>query len=105
MVRCTGEVGSTTLDSGDEEVRKRGLGAPTALSASISSPNQVELRWMDNSIKEDGFEVERASVPSGPWTKIGMTSANISTYIDSGLEASSSYSYRVRAYNASGASS
>src|SRR4030095_10440963 len=33
MVRCTGEMGSTTLDAGDEELRRRGL--ETCMSCSM----------------------------------------------------------------------
>lgn len=102
--QCTGELESITPATSEEELGKRGLEAPTDLSASVVSSNQIELRWMDNSRNESGFEVERASSPSGPWTKVGITTKDVSTYTYSGLEASMIYFYQVRAYNASRAS-
>jgi serine protease AprX len=63
------------------------------------------LTWEDHSTTEDGFEVERcAGDACGSFVKIGQTNANVVTFSDSTVGGSTSYSYRVRAFNASGAS-
>lgn len=58
------------------------------------------LTWRDNSSDEQGFRIERA-VGGGAWVQVAQVGANVTTYRDTGL-AAGSYSYRVRAYNATG---
>ena len=76
--------------------------APTNLVATASSSTQIQLSWADNSTNESGFKVERANSSSGPWTQIATVGAGVVSYFDSGLEASTLYDYRVRAYNSVG---
>ena len=72
--------------------------APSGLTASSISSNKVVLTWADNSIDESLFRVER-SLNGSTYTSIGTTAANVATYSDSGLAASTLYYYRVRAEN------
>lgn len=74
--------------------------APSALAASAASSSQINLSWSDNSSNETGFKVERATSSAGPWGQVGTTPA--SSYSDAGLAGSTTYWYRVRAYNTSG---
>jgi len=76
--------------------------APSSPSASAVSTSQINVFWQDNSGNESGFYVERAASASGPWTQVGAVGANATTYADAGLTASTTYNYRVRAYNAGG---
>jgi hypothetical protein len=76
--------------------------APSSLNASSSSPSRVELTWADNSGNEDGFALERSLDGGSSWQEIATTARNQSSYLDSGLAASSTYHYRVRAYNSAG---
>jgi chitodextrinase len=69
------------------------------------SSSQINLTWQDNSSNESGFMVQRASSSSGPWTQIGIVGANVTSCAHTGLTASTTYFYRVCAYNASGNSS
>lgn len=78
--------------------------APSALVATVASSTQINLSWNDNSNNETSFKVERAISPSGPFTEIASLGANIKSYSNTGLTASTSYSYRVRAINSAGAS-
>ena len=74
--------------------------APTGLLASAASAGQVNLTWSDNSGDEDGFTIERCT-GSGctDFAQVGSVLANTITYQDvSGLAASTTYAYRVRAY-------
>jgi hypothetical protein len=74
--------------------------APTGLSATGISTSQINLTWTDNSTNEQGFSIERGSSASGPWSVLGTTAQ--SSYSNTGLTASTTYYYRVRAYNTAG---
>jgi len=79
--------------------------APTSLVAMAASSSTINLTWTSNSTNETGFHVERAhDSGGGPGTfvQVGSVGASETTYPDTGLTASTTYWYRVRAYNASG---
>jgi hypothetical protein len=80
--------------------------APTGLTATAVSSSQINLTWVDGDTAEQGFKIERCtSVGCSNFTQIATVGANITSYSNTGLSSSTSYSYRVRAYNASGDSS
>lgn len=74
------------------------LAAPSGLSGSATTSSAVGLSWTDNASNETGFNVER-STDAVNWGGIATTSANTSSYYDSGLSASTTYYYRVRTFN------
>jgi predicted phage tail protein len=79
--------------------------APTNLSATAVSASQINLTWVDNSNNESGFYIERcANASCTNFSQVAQTSANATTYANSGLSAGSTYSYRIRAFNATGTS-
>jgi hypothetical protein len=78
------------------------VAAPSNLSATAVSSNQINLSWTDNSTKSTqgvGFKIERGSSSSGPWAEISTVAANATSYSNTGLSASTTYYYRIRAYN------
>ncbi|MBA2557433.1 MAG: fibronectin type III domain-containing protein, partial [Chloroflexi bacterium] len=76
-----------------------GLGAPTNLSATAASSSRIDLRWQDNASNESGYEIWRStSGPTGTFTLLALTGANVTGYGDTGLNANTQYCYRVRAY-------
>ncbi|HXI84332.1 MAG TPA: glycosyl hydrolase family 28 protein [Verrucomicrobiae bacterium] len=77
--------------------------APINLTASVVSAFQISLSWADASTNEDGFKVER-SLDGTNFSQIAQVSSNVTNYRNAGLFPSTTYSYRVRAYNAGGAS-
>ncbi|TMP97350.1 MAG: fibronectin type III domain-containing protein, partial [Verrucomicrobia bacterium] len=77
--------------------------APSNLSASSVSSSRIDLRWQDNSGNESGFVVQRGSSSSGPWSSTSL-SVNVTSYSDTGLNANTTYYYRVYAYNSRGSS-
>ncbi len=76
--------------------------APSSLAASQASSTQINLTWADNSTDETGFKLERSPDGSTGWTQIATPSANATSYSDTGLSASTTYYYRLRATNAAG---
>lgn len=75
--------------------------APSALEGTLNSNTQVTLNWTDNSTNETEFKIERKS-GTGNYTQIASVNADITTYVDNGLIASSTYTYRLLAYNSAG---
>lgn len=79
--------------------------APTALSAAAASSSELTLGWTDNAGDETGFRIERcAGAGCGGFSEIAVVGANVTSFRNVGLSASTSYSYRVRAYSAAGTS-
>src|SRR6266540_583665 len=79
--------------------------APSNLAATAVSSSQINLSWTDNATTEDGFQIERCSgAGCTAFTQIATVGPNVTTYSNTGLAASTSYSYRVRANNGAGSS-
>jgi hypothetical protein len=95
-------VGSFKLDACDAPPATP-PSAPTTLVATASSSTQIGLTWQDNANNENGFHIERCTGDGcGNFAQIAQVGANTTSYGDSGLTANTSYSYRVRAFNAAG---
>ena len=77
---------------------------PLNLTAAPNSAAQINLNWTDNSSNENGFTIERSPNGIDQWIEVGFTSGNIATYTDTGLIPSTTYYYRVSAYNVIGSS-
>jgi hypothetical protein len=76
---------------------------PTDLLASAASSSQIDLTWVDNSGNESGFRIERCQgAGCSSFTEIATVGPNVTTFPNTGLTAGTSYSYRVRSYNAGG---
>ncbi len=78
--------------------------APGGLVLSAASPTQVNLVWQDTSTVEDGFQIERRGGSDGSFAQIAVVTSNTSTFSDASALPNTAYSYRVRAFNTSGAS-
>jgi PKD repeat protein len=77
-------------------------GNPSGLSAEVAGPDQVNLAWTDGSGNETGFRVERRVKGQSVWSNAGETGANATSFQDTGLAPSTTYEYRVFAFNFSG---
>lgn len=72
------------------------LDAPAGLEAEAVSDSEINLDWTDESGAESGFSIERKEA-GGSFEEIEQTAANTTSYSDSGLDADTKYTYRVKA--------
>lgn len=72
------------------------LPPPTDLTAVAIGPDRIELAWEDNASDETGYQLERTT-DGIDWLTIAAVDADISSYIDVGLEPATIYNYRVAA--------
>jgi hypothetical protein len=75
--------------------------APGNLTATVISNSQINLSWTDNSTNETGFKIERKT-GSGSYSQIAAVAANTTSYNNTGLSPSTTYTYHIRAYNTAG---
>jgi uncharacterized repeat protein (TIGR03806 family) len=75
--------------------------APTGLTATAASSTQIALAWTDASTNESGFQIER-STDNVTFSLRTTTAAGATSASDTGLTASTTYYYRVRAINSAG---
>jgi poly(3-hydroxybutyrate) depolymerase len=80
---------------------------PSNFRVTASTHNSVSLAWNDNSNNETAFEIYRLKSTNGVGTYqvVNTTTANTTSWVDTGLEAATRYYYRIRAINANNASS
>lgn len=78
--------------------------APSSLVATVVSKSQINLTWTDNSNNETNFVVERKTGSTGTYSVIATLGSNVTSYSSTGLVASTTYYYRVKATNANGSS-
>lgn len=79
--------------------------APSNLTATAASSSQINLAWTDNSTNETGFAIDRATsstFSSGLATS--TVGAGVTSFQATGLAASTTYYFRVRATNSAGSS-
>ncbi|MGV8136630.1 MAG: fibronectin type III domain-containing protein [Mangrovibacterium sp.] len=96
-VRAAGKAGNSEYSNVSNATTTAGIPpAPGSLTATAVPLIAVKLNWMDNSVQETGFEIER-SADGLTFSLLATVTTNMSTYTDNGLMASSVYYYRVRA--------
>jgi hypothetical protein len=79
--------------------------APTALSATTVTATRIDLAWTDAASNETGYTVERcAGAGCADFAVVTTLPANSSAFQSTDLTPDASYSFRVRATNAAGAS-
>jgi hypothetical protein len=81
--------------------------APTSLTAtaSVKSGNvQVQLQWKNASNNQTGFVIQRSSDNGVTWTTVAQPAGNLTTYTDTTASGTTTYLYRIYAYNAIGTS-
>jgi len=80
------------------------IAAPSNLVA-FPDTLTVDLSWQDNSNNEFGFVIERKlgdSLSVNPFVPIDTVGVDVINYMDTGLNANTTYTYRVYGYNSGG---
>jgi len=80
---------------------------PTGLTANAASPSQINLSWIasanNGGYAITGYMIERSTDNGSTWSTIQLNTDTISTtYSDTGLVHSTTYTYRVSAINSVG---
>ena len=75
---------------------------PSSVVASALSASGIRVTWVDNSDNEDGFRVERSLDQTVGFAEIAATGPDETMIDDSGLNADTTYYYRVSAFNTAG---
>jgi predicted phage tail protein len=79
--------------------------APSNLEALVLSSEEIRLQWTDNADNESGFRLERCQgAACTAFVEVEVPAANATSTIQSGLQASTTYRFRLRAYNSTGSS-
>jgi titin len=104
-VRATNEAGVSAPSNTDSVQIPGDVGAPAAtrLEAGVVSAHAIRLSWRDVE-GETGYTIERRAEGTDAWTRVAATAANVTRYVDEGLDAGKTYQYRVRAFNEVGES-
>jgi Divergent InlB B-repeat domain len=76
--------------------------AISVLSLDIACAAQLTLHWTDRATNEAGFNVERKLGSTGTFVQVAAVGTNVTSYVDASLAASTTYCYRVRAFNSAG---
>ncbi len=77
--------------------------APTSLNGTVVSSSRIDLSWMDNASNETSFAIDRATNSSFTQNLVtNSVGSNVTSYHNTGLSASTTYYYRVRASNIDG---
>ncbi|MBT6994317.1 MAG: hypothetical protein HN952_05095, partial [Candidatus Cloacimonetes bacterium] len=71
--------------------------APSDLQISQIDVHTFTLNWLDNSIGEAGFIIER-KINNGSWQQLADLNSNTTTYTDNTVNNENDFSYRVYAY-------
>ena len=91
---------SVTTISASAAVR---VNAPSNTNAVAVSDSRIDVYWQDNSRNETGFEVHRSADGSdGAFTLVATTTADVTARGDTGLNPSTQYCYKVRAFKTPG---
>lgn len=76
--------------------------APSSLSGSNIQSSSLQLSWIDNADSENGFKIERSLEQNANYTEIASLGINVTSFIDSNLQADTNYFYRAFAFNSAG---
>ncbi len=69
------------------------------IAETVIQTDRIRLIWSDRSSDETGFEIWRSTSADGSYTLVTTTSANVTTYTNTGLTANTRYFYKVKAIN------
>ena len=97
---------STYSNTGTATTQQTGVSttppyAPYFLAATADSSSQISLKWYDNFGVETGVKVERKT-GNGAYGVVATLSPHAQSYVDATVAGSTTYTYRVTAFNDAG---
>ena len=72
-------------------------GVPSSLTATAINYTEINLTWADTLSNETGYEIVRSLTDGGTYTPVGTVNKNQTSFTDSGLVATKTYFYKIRA--------
>ena len=93
--------GETTTAAVSQQTLQSPPSLPTQLAINNPTISSLQISWSDNSSNESGYRVYR-STDGTNYTLLTSLSANVTSFSDTSLSASTTYSYKVSAWNAGG---
>ena len=101
-IRAYNEGGNSAYSNTISATTMAAPNVPTNLVGTAVTESRIDISWDDNSLDETIFKVERTDDSGATWTQITTTLADEPSYKDYSVTTGTTYSYRVRAYNAVG---
>lgn len=100
----SGSDSATTSSSGTQQPDNTSPTQPTSVSATAASPTSINLSWTASfdAIGVTGYDIYRVSGTGTNLSYSYLASSSTNSYVDTGLSASTTYSYAVRAKDAAG---
>ncbi|MDP9311062.1 MAG: putative glycoside hydrolase [Chloroflexota bacterium] len=98
-----GHIGTIALTGTGTPTPSTPPSAPSNLSATAISRQQVNLAWTDSDT-ETGYTIERSTTQSFSKKTSFRVDANVTTFADTTVARNTQYYYRVQAFNSSGTS-
>lgn len=74
---------------------------PAGVSATPAGAFALNVTWADTSNNETGFKIDRFDSITGTYSVVGSVGAGVTSFQNTGLSPATSYTYRVRSFNAS----
>lgn len=78
--------------------------APTSLTATVLSPTEIRINWLDASDNELGFQIQRSDFVSSAFKNEAEVAANVKSFTFTDLISNSDYWFKVVAFNNDGES-
>ena len=100
VVDSTGTLADSAWTAGNQNCVFTDVAAPTGLTATAFSSNQIDLTW-DGYVGEDSFELQwryGAGCDSSGWSTLSTPAADATSDTHSNLGPNRPYSYRIRTF-------
>ncbi len=75
---------------------------PSGLTATAAGFDRINIHWNDEGNDETGFEITRSTNASTGFIPVATVSNNVTDYTDTGLNANTTYYYRLRSISNAG---
>jgi hypothetical protein len=103
-VNANGEGAASNEVSATPNAAPAAPAAPSNLVAT-AAPQRITLTWTNNATNATSIAIESRSNPNKPFSQIATVAPTATSFVNTGLRKRATYSYRIRAFNGTAASS